>query len=266
MSNLPVRLLLALILGSLLHLSTNYAIAQDDDTCTVEALKAIISETLEQSYDEASELFDAIDTVKTDFNRSCNLDGGVVDPKIATPGIWLIDWGISLNTCEDGSYSTGNDRYVYVGFDNDVFVMQDAWVWTSLEFDFNDSEEFLASRVFPDGDRFEYIIHEIQSDEIIGYSTLTTGACEIGTDFVVTLYDESFSCIVGTQNAVNIRTEPSAVSASAGRFDVNAGGVPVMGKSLGSDNFVWWKIGNDQWVRSDVVLALGNCNSVETIE
>jgi hypothetical protein len=263
------RVLILFIIFSILPIVSSHVIAQDDEACSVESLKDNITNILDESYEESSELFDAIHILESEFNSDCSdAEDGIVDPTIATEGIWFIEWGVSINSCDDGSGSTSSlDRYIFVGFDEDQFVLQDAWVWTSLEFDFNDSEEFMARRLYPDGSRFEYLITDIQSDEIKGVSSLITATtCILSSEFVVSLYDESSQCVIGTTNGVNIRSKPSALSISPGRIDPDGGGLIVQGKAEGDDNFLWWKISDDQWVRSDIVVAMGNCNSVKTVE
>lgn len=255
-----------LLIGSLFSL--NHVIYAQEDDCSVDSVKESLTQLLEGSFDDPSEIFDDIATIQDDYVSNCtDAEEGILDPTVATEGIWLIEWAGAVNSCESGATTTATDRLIYVGFEDEQFVLQDAWVWTSLEFDFNDSGEFISRRLYPNGDIFEYILTDITPDTIVGVAPYTApDGCILTNEFVVTLQDADVKCVVGTRTAVNIRTEPSASSLAAGKIDPDGAGIAVLGKALGGDGFLWWKIGNDEWVRSDVVVSEGNCNSVETIE
>jgi len=40
----------------------------------------------------------------------------------------------------------------------------------------------------------------------------------------------------------------------------------VIGQATGTDGFVWWQLGNEAWVRSDLVEEAGYCDDVPVVE
>lgn len=72
------------------------------------------------------------------------------------------------------------------------------------------------------------------------------------------------TCEIRAAAAVNLRTGPGTTFDLAGSLDAGQTAT-VSGQATGADGFVWWNLGPDQWVRSDVVEALGNCAAVPVV-
>ena len=72
-------------------------------------------------------------------------------------------------------------------------------------------------------------------------------------------------CFILAQRVVNLRSAPSTASAIRGTLE-DGQGVEVDGQTRGADNFIWWRLTNGLWVRSDVVVADDTCNQVPNVE
>lgn len=72
-------------------------------------------------------------------------------------------------------------------------------------------------------------------------------------------------CRVTSSTNVNKRTGPATTFDIGGQL---TGGTTesVIGRSTGTDGFVWWQLEDENWVRNDVIELLGDCREVETIE
>jgi len=75
----------------------------------------------------------------------------------------------------------------------------------------------------------------------------TTGPCTASVDFI----------------AARLRAAPTASSPQVASL---VPGVPLVinGKVRGADNYIWYRLENYLWVRSDAVLAAGACGNVPT--
>ncbi len=73
------------------------------------------------------------------------------------------------------------------------------------------------------------------------------------------------ACTVTTATSANQRSGPGTDFELAGTL---AGGASaaVDGQATGADGFVWWRLGEGVWVRSDVVNATGNCEGVPVVQ
>ena len=72
-------------------------------------------------------------------------------------------------------------------------------------------------------------------------------------------------CMISTASNANQRRGPGTSFDLAGTL---VGGVPVAadGQATGADGFVWWRLGEGIWVRSDVVEEAGDCVSLPLVQ
>ena len=70
-------------------------------------------------------------------------------------------------------------------------------------------------------------------------------------------------CRITASGTPNIRTEPSTTSSIASTMNAGTAYL-VLNQTEGADGFIWWRIGEGQWVRSDVVEEDGDCAAVPT--
>ncbi|MCD4686482.1 MAG: SH3 domain-containing protein [Anaerolineae bacterium] len=71
-------------------------------------------------------------------------------------------------------------------------------------------------------------------------------------------------CGVRAPGNVNLREGPGTNFASPGTLDVGSTAM-VVGQTTGADGYVWYKLDNDSWVRSDVISVGGNCTNVPEV-
>ncbi|MBA3869031.1 MAG: hypothetical protein H0X30_07750 [Anaerolineae bacterium] len=72
-------------------------------------------------------------------------------------------------------------------------------------------------------------------------------------------------CSVSTATGANQRGGPGTNFALVGKLA--AGTIaPVIGQATSSDGKVWWQVSESAWVRSDVVIQVGNCDSVPVVK
>ncbi len=72
-------------------------------------------------------------------------------------------------------------------------------------------------------------------------------------------------CMVSTGTSANQRSGPGTGFALAGTLTSGVS-APVLGQSTGTDGYIWWKLGENMWVRSDVVTATGDCEGVPVVQ
>ena len=75
---------------------------------------------------------------------------------------------------------------------------------------------------------------------------------------------DSTACMVSASANVNQRTGPGT------NYDIDdtlvAGQeVAATGQTTGTDGFVWWQLDTTFWVRSDIVNATGDCESLPVV-
>jgi hypothetical protein len=73
------------------------------------------------------------------------------------------------------------------------------------------------------------------------------------------------ACRVTSSSNVNRRTGAGTNYPVTGQLLAN-NTQGIIGKAVGTDGFIWWKLDNDSWVRNDVVQTVGDCREVETVE
>ncbi|GAB4525824.1 MAG: hypothetical protein OHK0046_42060 [Anaerolineae bacterium] len=69
------------------------------------------------------------------------------------------------------------------------------------------------------------------------------------------------ACMVEAPTTVNLREGPSTSTALFGELPQNAL-LDVIGQIQGEDGFTWWQLGNNAWVRDDIIDTIGDCASV----
>jgi uncharacterized protein YraI len=69
------------------------------------------------------------------------------------------------------------------------------------------------------------------------------------------------TCTVSAVSNVNQRSQPSTSAAVAGTLQAGQS-ASVIGQVTDAAGFVWWQLGENVWVRSDVVTSGGDCGNV----
>lgn len=72
-------------------------------------------------------------------------------------------------------------------------------------------------------------------------------------------------CLVTANKAVNQRSGPGTDFDISGQLAAGQA-ASVAGQARDDDGQTWWQLGEDAWVRSDVVIAVGDCVNVPTVE
>jgi hypothetical protein len=72
-------------------------------------------------------------------------------------------------------------------------------------------------------------------------------------------------CRISGNSTVNQRTGPGTNFDLAGELTAGTN-ADVNGQATGSDGFVWWRLGEAMWVRSDVVDEVGDCESMSIVQ
>ncbi|HRL13293.1 MAG TPA: hypothetical protein PKX07_15525, partial [Aggregatilineales bacterium] len=67
-------------------------------------------------------------------------------------------------------------------------------------------------------------------------------------------------CVIHTLAPTNLRSEPRIDAAHVEVLQPRRL-LPVVGQAADDTGAVWWQLGPDRWVRSDVVEASGRCDS-----
>jgi hypothetical protein len=101
----------------------------------------------------------------------------------------------------------------------------------------------------------------IATDPFAGPPDCSAAASQTGTSSDTS----AAACTVSTGTSANQRSGPGTSFAIAGTL---AGGTSaaVDGQATGADGFVWWRLGEGVWVRSDVVNATGDCEGVLVVQ
>lgn len=72
-------------------------------------------------------------------------------------------------------------------------------------------------------------------------------------------------CVVSSGRAVNKRTGPGTNFDQAGQLPAGTEAT-VIGQATGADGQTWWQLEDENWVREDVVNAVGDCASVPIVK
>jgi predicted lipoprotein with Yx(FWY)xxD motif len=73
------------------------------------------------------------------------------------------------------------------------------------------------------------------------------------------------ACTISTAGSANLRRGPGTNFAIVGTLS-SGQLLTVSGQAAGGDGYVWWRLENGSWVRSDVVTAEGDCAGVPAVE
>lgn len=84
-------------------------------------------------------------------------------------------------------------------------------------------------------------------------------------DILASFDSESASCAVGSAQNVNVRQSNSTSTGVVTTLDAQSLSL-VSGQATGNDGFVWWRLANGGWVRSDVVSEFYNCDGVAVVQ
>lgn len=72
-------------------------------------------------------------------------------------------------------------------------------------------------------------------------------------------------CTVASSGTVNLRSGPGTNFDLAGTLAAGES-VVATGQANGADGFVWWKLANGAWVRSDLVTITGDCELLPVVD
>lgn len=73
------------------------------------------------------------------------------------------------------------------------------------------------------------------------------------------------ACLVEATTKVNRRSAPDVNAAVAGQFK-RGSLLDVIGQQTDANGFVWWKLGDNSWVRNDSIQISGDCSQVPQAE
>ena len=190
----------------------------------------------------------------------------VVDEGHVKEGLWKITWnGKWSHHCEEMSNRREQSRsYMEVHY-NEVPRLVFSSARRQYEF-----KHFMAAYYERDKSGFIWIheqqITEASPEEISGTSfsgwlEYRESGCHFAGTFDALLLDTKNACLVANFFEVNIRAYPSSQSAVVGTLlDARRviGKVPEDG-----NNFHWWKLGEEEYVREDVVEVTRSCEHIE---
>ncbi len=178
-------------------------------------------------------------------------------------GLWLwkktassIDSTRSSPAC-DSTIEPGKDSFVYVDFTAREIV-------TAVHLKPRVFDDYLYSeRRYSSGSQNSWQLSFVSPTTIKAYISIwrhyDDGACLWESEEnVLTLYDAE-GCLVGTQGKTNVRTRPTTNSPVSKVWDINGEfQSPVMDWII-DGGYSWYQVGEDQWVRNDVVKEFGRC-------
>jgi hypothetical protein len=258
------------------------AVAQDD-SCSAEAINEAVDELLvdyqqERPTDDAAEVIDSVGELSeellnlvADCQATNEAEAETTDATgdgLPIEGKWMIQWRTAESVCPDGTTIPGIDRpfIMMVDAENERIIADDIFIWPPLEFTPNVDGIYEFGRntsTFT----YTYILENMAEDRIEGIirSYIPSINCNLEDTFIMTLVDENIQCLVGTDVGANLRSGPGTDFNRAGTMPA-AEHTDVIGQAIGTDNFVWWQLGNEAWIRSDIVQEAGYCDDVPEIE
>lgn len=101
----------------------------------------------------------------------------------------------------------------------------------------------------------------IATNPFAGPPDCTAAAAQTGT----TSDDSAAACTVSTGTNANQRSGPGTNFDLAGALAAGISAT-VDGQATGTDGFVWWRLGEGVWVRSDVVDEAGDCEGMPIMQ
>lgn len=153
-----------------------------------------------------------------------------------------------------------SDRFIY-GYGEDFFDL-------SVPHDFVIIAIQDEMTVFVDGklafDRIK--VNEVEGSYAVGLEGLGPGALCEATNiwaYQIPVVEEGV-CQISTASAVNKRTGPATTYDSPGQL-LPGTVVYAAGQFVAPDNFRWWLLEDESWVRADVVHAEGDCANLPEV-
>jgi hypothetical protein len=190
---------------------------------------------------------------------------------VPTPGHWHIDWASETPTiCQGGNFRyTPRDLNFLLEVEGDHFTATDHYAWPPLMFAAEPDGVYAAAgtqTVESIRMDYNYQVTVISPERIEGTTVAELGAidCTIRDSFVMTLVDETVTCMVNTLTGANLRSGPGTTFERAGVMPI-IDMQPVLGQAGDSDGMTWWQLADDSWVRSDLVAEAGDCEAVPVV-
>lgn len=251
------------------------ATAQENG-CTVEDIEdridAFYATYLTERDDDlvaaAQSLADSISELLIECESASVGDDTSNTDSVVTPGRWFVNWSTEVIACPGGTASSGLNRSFLLTLSDEGFTATDNYVWPPLEFTPTDEEGvYTFSRNDSNGSfTYRYDVTILSQEEISGTVTLFySNGCTLIDSFAMYLEDADVVCMVNSESGANLRSGPGTDFNRAGQLP-SVQLQSVIGRATGSDGFVWWQLEDENWVRSDVVEAIGDCDSVNEVE
>ncbi|MCB9451247.1 MAG: SH3 domain-containing protein [Anaerolineaceae bacterium] len=273
------RIVIAAVLVMLMVTMTTTS--AQDETCDTGTLSETLIDYAQQidqgDYDTIVNVTSEINMLLRQYVDTCNPEEAVSNPDAPfsdfTVGKYRLTWRQETDQTQCGTSATNRNAILLVADDGRSVQVFDAWVYDPLAFELQADGQIIARRnlTLTDGSTltYEYILDNeaITTDSLQGTITtfLPSYNCYSTESFTYTLIDANQSCLVAAPSRANMRSGPGTNYQQAGiitsdeQFD-------VIGQATGTDGFVWWKLENNAWIRSDLVKEAGLCDDVEVVE
>lgn len=216
----------------------------------------------------AQVLADSISELLTECESAVDSEDVSNTDSVVIPGRWFVNWGSDSATCPDGNTAAALNRSFLLTLTDEGFTATDNYVWPPLEFTPTDAEGVYS---FDRNDSngaftYRYEVKILSKEEMSGSIKLFfQNGCALESSFVMYLQDADTICMVNSENGANLRSGPGTEFSRAGQLP-SVQLQSVIGRATGSDGFVWWQLEEENWVRSDVVEEIGDCDSVREID
>ena len=188
----------------------------------------------------------------------------VVDEGHVEEGLWEVTWkGKWSRNCQDLASQRNQQRsYIEVHY-NEVPRLVFSSGRRTYEF-----KHMLGMYYEKDESGFIWL-HEhritkaspqaLSGTTFTGWLEYRESACHFAGTFEALLIDTENVCLVANFFRVNIRAYPSRQSKTVGKLlDARR----IVGKVRGDDNYDWWKLGEGEYVREDVVETTQSCEGI----
>jgi hypothetical protein len=242
--------------------------AEVTDAETSDAVIAAAKSLSDDLANIGSECVEAQPAEATQEPSSELVDSKDFDVSSLIEGTRRVTWSNTQNTCTNGAVVPSEDRVFILSVSEDTFAVDDIFIWRpNLTFTrvadgtllYNRNETNSRGVAYT----YEYRIVRASPELLEGVVTNFFPAydCTLRDTFRFTLEDSTLHCMVGPNTGGNVRAEPSADS---GRLRALAAEerTNVISQRRGTDSFMWYELQGGGWVRSDVVLTAGDCESV----